>query len=244
MNPPKNMKLLCVIALVSAIVAPLSVRSQENTHAKEAKAFVYTELQNSLPFQKVPWRKRNAVISEQPGFISKTWLSGLGNNSVGGFYSFDSFDNARKYVTEYFPSVTAKQGAAVTMRIFNADIVKDASIDMDSVHFGYHLTQKPAAYVYTELQSSVDFSTFDWHTVDKQLKKVPGLLSKTWLSGVGNNSIGGIEAFDTIQHAKDYAFVQFPGIAKGLNVAFYSRIFDAAATEEASKGMNSPYYAQ
>jgi len=44
------------------------------------KAFVYTELQISVPFGDAPWREISDAILQQPGFISKTWLSGLGNN--------------------------------------------------------------------------------------------------------------------------------------------------------------------
>ncbi|MBQ0780497.1 MAG: YdhR family protein [Thalassolituus oleivorans] len=244
MNALKTVGFLSAITLFSSEVASAPVLAQENIAPREVKAFVYTELQNSVPFESVPWEKRNILISAQPGFISKTWLSGLGNHSTGGFYSFDSLENAQKYVTDFFPKAAETQGTAVTMRVFDADIVKDASIDMHSVHFGAHLAQKPASYVYTELQTSLDFSTFDWRTLDIELKKVQGLLTKTWLSGLGNNSVGGIYAFDTLEHAKDYAFRKFPSIAKNLNLAFYTRIFDANVTEEASENMHSPYYLQ
>lgn len=59
-----------------------------------ANALVYTELQISLPFTDVPWQNLNAAIAAQPGFVDKTWLSGVGNNSVGGLYSFASVDEA------------------------------------------------------------------------------------------------------------------------------------------------------
>ena len=212
--------------------------------ARKAKAFVYTEVQNSVSFNNFPWKDINAAISSQSGFISKTWLFGLGSHSTGGFYSFDSLENAQKYVTGFFPEVARKKGAAVTMRIFDADAVKSASIGMNSVHFGYRLHKKPAAYVYTELQASIPFDSYNWRASNERLKNTTGLLSKTWLSGAGNNSLGGIYAFDTIEHAKNFAINQFPMLAKSLNVAFYSRIFDARITEDASLGMNSPYYSQ
>ena len=44
------------------------------------KAFVYTELQISIPFADAPWRDLNLAIQQQPGFINKTWLAGVGNN--------------------------------------------------------------------------------------------------------------------------------------------------------------------
>ena len=76
------------------------------------KAFVYTELQISLPFSDAPWKGINAAIKQQPGFLNKTWLSGIGNNSVGGLYTFDSIENAQKFVTGYFPEETRAIGAA------------------------------------------------------------------------------------------------------------------------------------
>lgn len=48
------------------------------------RAFVYTELQISVPFDQVPWQKVNQAIKEQPGFLNKTWLAGVGNQSAGG----------------------------------------------------------------------------------------------------------------------------------------------------------------
>ena len=64
---------------------------------------MYTEVQNSVPFNGVPWVKSNPVIAANPGFLYKTWFSGLGTHSVGGFYAFDSIENAKRYVTEWFP---------------------------------------------------------------------------------------------------------------------------------------------
>lgn len=54
-----------------------------------SKAFVYTEVQISVPFDQAPWRALNPVLAAQPGFRNKTWLSGVQNKSVGGIYEFD-----------------------------------------------------------------------------------------------------------------------------------------------------------
>jgi hypothetical protein len=62
-----------------------------------SKAFVYTEMQFSVPFNKAPWRELNPLIRAQPGFVNKTWLSGFQNNSVGGIYEFDSIENASRF---------------------------------------------------------------------------------------------------------------------------------------------------
>jgi len=74
------------------------------------------------------------------------------------------------------------------------------------------------------------------------LKKTPGLLSKTWLSGVNTNTVGGLYVFDTIAHAKQFAIDVFPASVAKMNAALYIRIFDASGVEKASRGMNSPYF--
>ncbi|MEE2729782.1 MAG: YdhR family protein [Pseudomonadota bacterium] len=208
----------------------------------EIKAFVYTELQNSLPFDQAPWRELNPIILEQPGFINKTWLSGAVNNSVGGFYAFDSIENAQKFVTAYFPDEVRNFNVAHTTRIFDASVVEEASRDMNSVHFGATLDMKPGAFVYTEVQLSVPFDQAPWRELNPTLKQQPGILSKTWLSGLHTNTPGGIYAFDTLENATNFAVNYFPTEAANLNAAFTTRIFDGSVVEQASKQLKSPFY--
>lgn len=205
-------------------------------------AFVYTELQISVPFADAPWREISADIREQPGFISKTWLSGIGNNSVGGFYSFDSLENAQKFVTGYFPCEARKFSVAHNTRVFDATLVKDASADLGSPHFGARLAQDPGAFVYSEVQVSVAFEKAPWRDRNPVLKQQPGLLAKTWLSGLHTRTLGGLDAFDSVENAQDFALNAFPEVAAGMNAAFYTRVFDATKTEAASRFLNSPYY--
>jgi len=207
------------------------------------KAFVYTELQISIPFNDAPWKDVNTSLLQQSGLINKTWLSGTTNNSLGGFYTFDSIEDAQKFVTGYFPSEAKKFGVAQTTRIFNAEIVEEASRDMNSVHFGVKLSEKPGAFVYTEVQVNVPFEQAPWKEINPGLKAQPGILAKTWLSGLHNNTLGGLYAFDTIENAKEFATNAFPKEAAGLNAAFYTRVFDASIVEEASKTLNSPFFA-
>lgn len=209
---------------------------------RKPKAFVYTELQISIPFDQVPWQELNHEIKKQPGLINKTWLAGLGNNSVGGIYSFDSIENAQKFVTGYFPKEARKFGVAQTARIFDALIVEEACKDINSAHFGATLSQKPGAFVYTEVQLNVPFNKAPWRERNPVLIKQKGLIGKTWLSGLHTNTIGGIDVFDTIKNAKNFALNDFPKTASKLNAAFYTRIFDASITEQASKQMHSPFY--
>lgn len=208
------------------------------------KAFVYTELQISIPFANVPWARINEAIRLQPGFIDKTWLSGVGNQSAGGFYAFDSIENATRFCTDYFPSEARELGVAQTTRIFDAVVTEEASRDMNSMHCGGKIEQKPGAYVYTEvwLNATPFNAAVPWQAMNPILKQQPGLLAKTWLSGLHTGTPGGFYAFDTIENATSFAIKYFPTEAAGLGAAFYTRVFDGAVVEDASKAMNSPFY--
>ncbi len=206
-------------------------------------AFVYTELQISVPFAQAPWQDLNAEFLGQPGLLNKTWLAGVGNNSVGGFYGFDSLENAQAFVTGFFPDTARKLGVAHTTRIFDATVVKDASIDIDSVHFGARPAPKPGAFVYTEVQISVPFEKAPWRERNPLLRQQAGLQGKTWLSGLHTHTLGGIDAFDTLENASAFALNDFPKLAVRLNAAFYTRVFDAGVVAEASRQMHSPYFA-
>jgi hypothetical protein len=206
------------------------------------KAFVYTELQISVPFDQAPWREINPALLQQPGFRNKSWLAGIENHSVGGFYEFDSIENAKKFVTAYFPGEARKFGVAQTTRVFDGSVVEEASRFLNSLHFGGQFVQEPGAYLYTEVQVGVPFDQAPWRELNPGLKSQPGLLHKTWLSGVGTQSVGGFYAFDTIDNAKNFALNVFTAEAAKLNAAFTTRIFDAAVTAEASKALHSPFY--
>ena len=80
--------------------------------AMEPKAFVYTEVQISVPFDQAPWQQINTVIKKQLGFMNKTWFSGVKTNSLCGIYAFDSIENALSFVTGYFPEEAGGFGAA------------------------------------------------------------------------------------------------------------------------------------
>jgi len=207
-----------------------------------AQAFVYTELQISVPFDSAPWRELNPVLLQQPGFQNKTWLAGIGTQSVGGFYGFDTIENAKAFVTGYFPAEAKKFGVAQTTRVFDGSVVEEASRYLNSVHFGGIVNRKPGAFVYTEAQISAPFEGAPWRTMNPVLKAQPGLLHKTWLSGVGNQSVGGFYAFDTVANATQFATDYFPTEAKGLGVAYTTRLFDASVVEEASRPLHSQFF--
>ncbi len=228
-------------AAASTLFAP-SFLNAKGASIMTPEAFVYTEVAISVPFGEAPWRKINESIRKQPGFLNKTWLQGHSTQTLGGLYSFDSKDNARKFVTEYFPSEPRAFGVAHNTRVFDAEIVKEASTDMGAVHFGGGRSQTPGAFVYTELQFSKPFDEFAWKERNTALEQVRGLQNKIWLSGLFTNTLGGFDAFDTVENAADFAINVFPETAAKIGCAFYTRIFDASITEEASRQMNSPYY--
>ncbi|MEE2729781.1 MAG: YdhR family protein [Pseudomonadota bacterium] len=236
--------LSAVLSGLLALLAGSSVFASGSDVVKaEPKAFVYTELQMSVPFENIPWHRINTDIKKQPGFINKTWLAGVGNESGGGLYAFDSIENAQKFVTGYFPAEAKSFGVAQTTRVFDAEVTKAASMDMNSVYYNGTMKQKPGAYVYTEVQLHVvPFDNGPWRQLNPVLKKQPGLLSKTWLSGLNTGTPGGLYAFDTLENAQKFAIEYFPTEAAGLNAAFYTRVFDANITESASREMNSPFY--
>jgi hypothetical protein len=216
--------------------------SQIGENQMTPKAFVYTELQISVPFDAVPWQELNDQIANEPGFLNKTWFSGVGNNSVGGLYSFDRVETAQHYCTTFFPAVAKKFGVAQTTRVFDAAVVSDASRDMGSPHFGAVPTQAPGAFVYTEVQVNVPFENAPWQDRNPVLKQQKGLISKLWLSGLNTNTLGGVDAFDTVENARAFAVDDFPKTAAKMNAAFYTRVFDASVAEAASRGLRSPYY--
>ena len=99
------------------------------------KTFVYTEVQLSVPFDQAPWRELNPLLKQQPGLLRKTWLSGFQNHSVGGFYEFDSLENAQRFAHDYFPQEAKKLGAAFTLRVFDGAVTEEASREMRSPHY-------------------------------------------------------------------------------------------------------------
>ena len=207
-----------------------------------SKSFVYTELQIAVPFADAPWRDINPALLQQPGFRNKTWLAGIANHSLGGLYEFDSIANAKRFVTGYFPAEAAKFGVAQTTRVFDGDVVEEASRFLNSMHFGGTLGAEPGAFVYTEAQISAAFAQAPWRDMNPVLKAQPGLLHKTWLSGVHTQSVGGFYAFDTIENATRFVTDYFPTETKGLDVAYTTRLFDASLVKDASRPLHSPFF--
>lgn len=99
------------------------------------KVFLYAEVQNSRPFGEVDWRKTNAILKTIPGLLRKTWLSGIKTNSTGGLYEFDSVENALAFAHGPFIDMVKQSGSALSIKIFDGDVVEEASRDMNSPHY-------------------------------------------------------------------------------------------------------------
>jgi hypothetical protein len=54
-----------------------------------ARTFLYAEMQSHVPFDEFDWQTVNSGLKLAPGLIRRTWLSGIGTNTLGGFYEFD-----------------------------------------------------------------------------------------------------------------------------------------------------------
>jgi hypothetical protein len=81
------------------------------------------------------WVEINHAIHTVPGMRSKTWLSGINTQSVGGFYEFDSLQNARTHA-EGMPADFAKAAnASLTFKLFDGDVAAETSKDMHSPYF-------------------------------------------------------------------------------------------------------------
>jgi hypothetical protein len=74
-------------------------------------------------------------MKKEPGLKSKTWLSGINTNSVGGFYEFDSLENAKAYATGFLAKAAEQLGGSLTVRLFDGDVVADASHGIASPYY-------------------------------------------------------------------------------------------------------------
>nr|BEK69275.1 YdhR family protein [Kitasatospora purpeofusca] len=100
------------------------------------KTFLYTEIQAAVPFDEFDWQQVNAALKTAPGLIRKTWLSGVGTHSIGGFYEFDTAENALAFAQGPFAEEARRAGAPATTRLFDGEVVREASVDLDSPYYG------------------------------------------------------------------------------------------------------------
>ncbi len=100
------------------------------------KVFLYGEWQISVPsFTEDVWAPVNRALKDVPGLIRKTWTLGIGTNTVGGFYEFDSEEHARAFAEGLYAKQAALMGASLTVKLFDGDRGEAASRDMNSPHY-------------------------------------------------------------------------------------------------------------
>jgi hypothetical protein len=97
-----------------------------------AKVFIYAEYQVSIPFTEIDWAPINVEMKKFKGLKSKTWLSGLNNNTVGGFYEFDTQENAQAYIDGLLIPFAQQVNGNLTVKLFDGEVVREANIGMNS----------------------------------------------------------------------------------------------------------------
>jgi len=100
-----------------------------------SRVFLYAEFQVSAPFVEGVWKDANPAMHTVPGLRNKTWLSGIGAHTVGGFYEFDSVANARAYAEGMLVDFAKAADASLTVKLFDGDVVAEASQGMNSPYF-------------------------------------------------------------------------------------------------------------
>jgi hypothetical protein len=78
------------------------------------------------------WESINVAMKREKGIKSKTWLSNINTNTIGGFYEFDSIENAKAHAVGYLAKAAEKIGGSLTVRLFDGDVVEAANRGMNS----------------------------------------------------------------------------------------------------------------
>lgn len=101
-----------------------------------AKIFLYAEYQVSIPFTEIDWASINPQMQTFAGLKSKTWLSGINTHSVGGFYEFDSKENAQAYIDGLLEPFASQINGNLSVKLFDGDVVAEANKGMGSPFYG------------------------------------------------------------------------------------------------------------
>ncbi len=99
------------------------------------KVFLYAEIQVAIPFAEIDWPNINTAMKKNPGLKSKTWLSGINNHTIGGFYEFNSLENARAYAEGYLASAAKQLGGTLSVKLFDGDVTEQANRGMASPYY-------------------------------------------------------------------------------------------------------------
>jgi hypothetical protein len=101
------------------------------------RPFLYAEIPVSVPFDKIDWPAINVAMKKEPGLKSKTWLSGVNNHTIGGFYEFDSLEHAEAYAAGFLSAAAQQIGGSLSGNLFDGEVVKEASAGANAGTFNY-----------------------------------------------------------------------------------------------------------
>lgn len=94
------------------------------------KTFLYAEFQVSIPFDQIDWQTINVEMKKYVGLKSKTWLSGINTHTVGGFYEFDSVENAQNYIDGLLIPFVKQVDGNLSIKIFDGEVTQEANMGM------------------------------------------------------------------------------------------------------------------
>lgn len=109
----------------------------------EGKVFLYAEIQVSIPFAELDWAPINLAMKQEKGLNSKTWLSGINTNTIGGFYEFDSLADAKTYAEGYLARAAKQLGGDLSVKLFDAGVVAEASRGIGSPYYSESRLSNP-----------------------------------------------------------------------------------------------------
>ena len=108
--------------------------------------YLHVEFPTFIPMDELDWKQINVEMRKYQGLISKTWLSGINNDTVGGFYEFETKENAENYVENYLKKITEETlNVKGKYTIYSKDATKKQSIEMNSPYF-YHKQEKKSSW--------------------------------------------------------------------------------------------------
>lgn len=101
----------------------------------KGRVYLFNEMHWKVDFNQVPWRELNERLKQQPGLLTKQWLSGVQTQTVNGFYEFSSKESALGFAFGMFAEECRKAGVTANVKLFDADAVEEASRDMGSPYY-------------------------------------------------------------------------------------------------------------
>src|SRR5260221_5174279 len=113
---PGPMNWICAPSRSLSDPSCLSINAKEYDMSTN-KIFLYAEIQVAIPFGEIDWRSINTAMQKEPGLKSKTWLSGINTNTIGGVYEFDSLENAKAYAVGYLAAAAKHIGGTLSVEV-------------------------------------------------------------------------------------------------------------------------------